>query len=184
MGLVRRYSHVAALATALAGGALVARFRERWPSRRAGLAVGALLLVGMLPSFSHLAETWESRLPDPMRLGLLGPRGALTWLREKTPPTSHFLDPRSTPEYGILAEWDMGSLVEQVAERPVVATEFGWETHGFYEENVFMASTEPSIAERILDENRVRYVLVRARFSSRIRSAIDGSVEAMEDVLH
>jgi len=120
------------------------------------------LLFLLLPSLPHYRNTMQSRLPDPMRLGLFGPKGALTWLRDNTPRTSHYLTADRPPEYAVLAEWDMGALLYQVAERPALATAFGWETHGFYEENAFMATADPVTAGAILAENRVRYLLLRA----------------------
>lgn len=162
MGLVRRYAHVAGLAAALAGAYLFALAWRRWQRPAARGAATAVLLALLLPSLPHYRDTFASSLPDDIRLGLVGPHGALTWLREKTPRTSHLLDPQEVPEYGVMAEWDLGARIYQLAERPAVATAFGWETHGFYEENAFMASTRPEVAASILEENRVRYVLLRA----------------------
>lgn len=162
MGFVLRYVHIAGLATAFAGGYLFALAWEKWrqPMARAGTV--ALLLLLLLPSLPHYQDTLQSRLPDPMRMGLFGSKGVLTWLRDNTPKTAHYLDPIAVPEYGVMAEWDLGAMIYQVAERPAVSTAFGWETHGFYEENTFMATTEAEVAERILNDNRVRYVLLRA----------------------
>lgn|GEM_PF-1315085 len=162
MGLVRRYGHVAAVGSALAGAYLFALWWRACNHSLARAGAAACVIALLLPSLPHYRDTWQSRLPDPLRLGLLGPEGTLTWLRESTPKTSHYLDEEAPPEYGVMAEWDMGALLFQVAERPAVATEFGWETHGFYEENVFMATATPTTAALILRENRVRYVLLRA----------------------
>ena len=43
----------------------------------------------------------------------------LKWLRDKTPVTSYFQQPRSMPEYGVLAEWGLGAYVDYVAERVI-----------------------------------------------------------------
>lgn len=162
MGFVRRYGHIAALGAALAGGYLFALAWQAWRQPVARAATSAWVILLLLLSLSHYRDTWQSQLPNPMRFGLFGRKGALTWLRDETPRTSYHLEPNTPPEYGVLAEWDMGALIYQVAERPAVSTAFGWETHGFYEENVFMAAADPVIAGRVLEENRVRYVLLRA----------------------
>ena len=39
------------------------------------------------------------------------------WLREATPETAGWLDPAARPEYGVLAPWPLGHLVEYVARR-------------------------------------------------------------------
>jgi dolichyl-diphosphooligosaccharide--protein glycosyltransferase len=84
----------------------------------------------------------------------------MDWMKENTPPTSHYPDPRRLPEYGVLAEWSLGSWIENVAFRPTVATPFGAEIHGLEESIRFMLSEDEDPALRILTKNRVRYVVV------------------------
>ncbi len=47
------------------------------------------------------------------------------WLREHTPETSGLYDAGETPEYGILAPWGLGHLIQFVGERPAVVDNFG-----------------------------------------------------------
>ncbi len=155
-----RYMHLAAITTALGTGFLVARYRDRLPVLSAWrpVVVGAALLLLLSPSVPFLADPGaEVRLDAEEKYGL---RESLAWLRDRTPPTSWFSDPRQTPEYGVLAQWSIGSYVTYLGERPTLATNFGWETHGLYESCTFLTSTNLAVAERIVHDNRIRYILL------------------------
>ena len=86
------------------------------------------------------------------------------WLREATPPTSGFLDPAVAPEYGVMAHWTNGHVLEYVARRPTVVTNFG---DDLGEENwLAMAryfGADEAEASAILDELGVRYAILEWR---------------------
>ncbi len=155
-----RYMHLAAITTALGAGFLIARYRERLPVPPAWrpVIVGGALLLLLSPTFPFLADPGgEVRLDAEEQYGL---RDTLAWLRDRTPPTSGFYDPRQTPEYGVLAHWGIGSYVTYLGQRPTLATNFGWETHGLYESSVFLTTINPAVAEEIVHGNRIRYILL------------------------
>jgi asparagine N-glycosylation enzyme membrane subunit Stt3 len=91
---------------------------------------------------------------------------AMEWIRDNTPPTSHFMEPWLKPEYGVLASWDEGSWIENIARRPAVATLFGSEVHGLKESARFTLASTESEAFEILRENNVRYVVIRNMVAS------------------
>jgi dolichyl-diphosphooligosaccharide--protein glycosyltransferase len=155
-----RYMHLAAITTALGAGFLVARYRERLPVKpawRSVVVVGALLLF-LSPIIPFLVDPGgEVRLDAEEKYGL---RDTLAWLRDRTPPTSGFSDPRRKPEYGVLAHWGIGSYVTYLGQRPTLATNFGWETHGLYESCAFLTTINPAVAEEIIHANRIRYIVL------------------------
>lgn len=155
-----RYMHLAAITTALAAGYLVERYQERLPVPRGWrpVVIGGAALLLLSPTLPFLADPGgEVRLDAEEKFGL---RESLAWLRERTPPTSWFSDPRQVPEYGVLAQWSIGSYVTYLGERPTLATNFGWETHGLYESCTFLTTTNPAVAEEIVHDNRIRYLLL------------------------
>lgn len=86
----------------------------------------------------------------------------MRWIRENTPETSYFHEPWvAPPEYGIMAAWDDGSWVENIARRPAVATLFGNETYGLDESVRFMLTEAQDEAFYVLKKNNVRYVVLR-----------------------
>ena len=91
---------------------------------------------------------------------------AMEWIRDNTPPTSHFMEPWNKPEYGVMASWDEGSWIENVARRPAVATLFGTEIHGLEESARFTLESDEKAALEILGRNNVRYVIVRNMVAS------------------
>jgi asparagine N-glycosylation enzyme membrane subunit Stt3 len=156
-----RYMHLAAITTALGTGFLVARFRERaaaLPAWRSAVLGGGALLVLLSPTFPFLADpASEVRLSAEEKQGL---RETLAWLRDRTPPTSWYLNPIKAPEYGVLAHWSLGSYVTYLGQRPTLATNFGWETHGLYESSAFLTASNLAVAEEIIHANRIRYILL------------------------
>ncbi|HEY5973203.1 MAG TPA: STT3 domain-containing protein, partial [Geobacteraceae bacterium] len=140
-----RYMHLGGVAVAVCTGYLVSRLRYRFTSHmrhRPGCwAAGLSLVVLFLPIVPFLSDPGrEVRLSSEEKHDL---REALHWLKTRTPPTAGYLDPRQIPEYGVLADWSLGSLITYVAQRPAMATNFGWETHGLYESASFLALSNP-----------------------------------------
>ncbi|MDD5758649.1 MAG: STT3 domain-containing protein [Desulfobulbaceae bacterium] len=162
MGFVIRYSHIAGLFTSLTGAFLAVKLWERWEERRLQWLVIAGFFLLLLPAAPHLREAMSADLPGHMKYGLYGRQGVLEWLKQKTPPTSHWLNPVQKPEYGVLARWSMGAQIYQIAQRPALSTAFGWEAYGFFQEAAFWATEDESKALAIIQEARVRYVVAQA----------------------
>lgn len=164
LGLTIRYSHVAGVFASLGAGFLVHHLwqaqvcRQNW--LRLGLAAGVLVLL--LPGVPHYREAMTANLPDSIRDGLYGADGVIPWIRNNTPPTSHWLSPEQKPEYGILARWSLGARLYQDARRPSLSTAFGWETYGFYQEAAFWVTEDESKAMELLDNGMIRYVVAQA----------------------
>ena len=155
-----RYVHLAALAVALSGGLLLAWAVEQasWRKWLVRSLAALVLLMALFPTFTFLMQIPQMGLTRHERMDL---PLTLNWIREQTPPTSHFNQPLEKPEYGVLADWGLGAHIVYRAQRPSVATNFGWETHGLYETSTFLTHTKPSAAERILADNGVRFILLK-----------------------
>ncbi|RCK81516.1 MAG: Oligosaccharyl transferase [Candidatus Ozemobacter sibiricus] len=83
---------------------------KRWV---APLMVGIFLMAQLGVGFSSF---WPpAKQPPPVG-------EALTWLREKTPPTSGYVDDHAPPEYGVLTFWDLGNFIAYYAQRPPVTS--------------------------------------------------------------
>ncbi len=176
LGLVIRYAVIAAVIASLAGGYLVSLAWQRWKGNGQRAATILLVLAFLVPSYTHYAITLKDDLPPYMKYGLFGGTGVLNWIRNNTPKTSYYLNPYSRPEYGILANWDLGAQIYHVAQRPAMATAFGWEAHGFYEENAFMATPDQEAALQIVKENGIRYIMLNSfiKFRGIYAIALDG----------
>lgn len=162
LGLIRRYTPIAGVLSSLAVAYLIA---IAWEStvefKKRGLLVACSALL-LLPTFQHYAVTVSGSLPPHLTQGLYGKNGAFEWIKNNTPKTSWYHDPIQQPEYGILANWDLGAKINYLSERPALATAFGWETHGYYEQALFMVTDRPETAYSIVKNNRTGYVLLRA----------------------
>ena len=158
MGFIIRYSHIAGVFSSLTAAYFASLFEEKGRIWQAPCLTALLLM----PGWPHYREAMTAALPAPMRYGLYGQDGVLAWLRDKTPPTSYWLNPVRRPEYGVLARWSLGAKIYQLARRPAVATGFGWEAYGFYQEAGFWAAVDESKAQAIIREAKIRYVLAQA----------------------
>jgi asparagine N-glycosylation enzyme membrane subunit Stt3 len=176
LGLVVRYTVIASVIASLSGGYLLSLSWQRWEGWRQRAAAVALAALLLLPSFPHYEITLADDLPPHIKYGLLGRDGVLEWIRNNTPKTSYYLNPYKRPEYGILANWDLGAQIYQVAQRPAISTAFGWEAHGFYEENAFMTTPSQETALTIVRKNGIRYLMLNAfnKFGSMYAIALDG----------
>lgn len=156
-----RYVHLTAVVVALGCGYLVdyllERLQGKYRERAASFAAGGALLLLLTPTLGFLWQLPGVGLPQKERSDL---PHALTWLREQTPVPTGFMQPLKRPEYGVLADWGLGAYIDYVAQRPTVATNFGWETHGLFESAAFLTTSDPTAAARIIKDNRVRYLLL------------------------
>ena len=162
-----RYCHLAAVTTALAAGYLFSLAAEwlgsRCREKTARALAASFLCLFCLPTLPLLRD-----LPgtEPERYVKYDLMAALRWLRDNTPPTCCFERPDRIPEYGVLADWGLGAHIVNVAQRPTLATNFGWEIHGLYESAAFQTLGDPAAAANILRENRIRYLLLNQMIGS------------------
>ncbi len=82
---------------------------------------------------------------------------SLLWMRNNTPATSFYDNPKEQPEYSVMSMWDYGNWIEYEAHRPVVANNFqaGAETA-----DRFLTADTEETANAILDQRKVRYVVL------------------------
>ncbi len=176
--LQRRYAAWGApfFAVWLAAGVAAPRSRSRWTAvgmRRLGAMAFALL---GLPTLAFVAVLPFAEIDDGARLD------AMRWLRAHTPETSGFslspvrgasrsaaLAPDSArpgprPEYAVIAAWDEGHHVIELAHRPNIANPFGleWFRPGLERVARFWLSP-PRDAASLMDRFGARYVLVGFR---------------------
>ena len=174
--LQRRFFNSFSVMVALClGWTLVALFRAtasrgapRWAAATAAGAAAIWLLLPVLQSYRlplrNVGEALVGRaltLPEAVQRRRSFARAAV-WLRESSPPTAGFLDPDVAPEYGVLALWSHGHLIEYVARRPSVANNFGDDLGGtnFLESYRFFEADDDE-AREIGRRLGVRYVLMR-----------------------
>lgn len=179
MGMILRYVHVAAVISSLAAALLFLMAWERWKSAGGRAVATGVMIALFLPSTVHTKSSMSSYLLPNLRFGLHGNNGILEWIRRNTLPTSYHLSPVKVPEYGILADWELGSRIYHIAQRPALATGFGWETNGLYQQAGFWVCADPARAMTILRENRVRYIIVRRgkHLPNDLRIALEGEAK-------
>ncbi len=176
LGLTLRYAMIAGVIASLSGGYLFSLAWRRWKDAKERTWLVAIAILLLIPSYPHYRETLTLELPPHVKYGLLGRSGVLNWIRDNTPQTSYYLEPSRRPEYGVLASWDIGAQIYQVARRPAMATAFGWEAGGFFQQNSFMATTNQEAALAIAKQNGIRYLVMSAfiKFDSLYAIALEG----------
>jgi len=179
--LQRRFFNSFSVMVALClGWTLVALFRAarrrgtpRWATATVVAAAALWMLFPVLASYRlplrNVAEALAARpltLPEAVQRRRSFARAAV-WLRKNSPPTAGFLDPAVVPEYGVLAFWAHGHLVEYVARRPSIVNNFGDDLGGtnFLESYRFFEAGEAE-AREIGRRLGIRYVLMRTRRNS------------------
>jgi asparagine N-glycosylation enzyme membrane subunit Stt3 len=177
--LQRRFMNCFSVALALVTGwAAVALFRAagrlsgRAARTAAALALACVLLFLLAPvrrAYDPLlrnaarALRGQSPIPDRSRSQKLGPLQVAEWMREATPETSGFLDASRRPEYGVLAPWGDGHVLQYVGRRPTVVDNFGDDLgpENFLASRRYFGLASEEEAAALLEELRVRYVVVR-----------------------
>jgi len=159
------------------GAALPAWLHARGVARAgralAGAAAAGIVGVALAPVTAIHGPAFERRAQHargrPMRLAAdVWRRHELhalaEWIRASTPPTSGFHDPSVAPEYGVMAHWTDGHVLEYVARRPTIVTNFG---DDLGEENWaaaarYFVAEEPE-ASAVLDALGARYAILEWR---------------------
>lgn len=159
-----RYENVFTLSVAVCGGVflvsvynLLSKRLAVIPGKIAGfvaaVAVAVVLLYPSLPFYRGIAMSQPFLIKGDLE-------ETLYWMKSATPETSHFLEPWKKPEYGVMARWEFGGWIEEIAERPSVATVYGIETHGLVDSAEFFLSTDEKEFLDIIDRNDVRYFIL------------------------
>ena len=159
----RRFGVDCAPALALLLAAVVdASLSAAPPQRRrllaaAAAAAGIVLCLPVLDWYQTRPAAGRSRARK-MALTVTTAR----WLHEHSPPTPSWLAPGQPPEYGVLGPWGFGHELRYVAQRPMVQDNFGDDvgTEGFAAAEAYFSAESESAGVEILEQLRVRYVLV------------------------
>lgn len=153
-------------------GALVERFAagRTWP-RLVGALVGigfALLLqqpgLGEVRRYTGAAQARAEPLELQQQFGAM--RRACAWLRDRV------IEPEA---FTVLSSWGNGHVIEWVAERPTVATNFGsylGEDSYTFGPRAFLAE-EPATLEALLVEREVGYVLLGSRITEMLPDLVN-----------
>ncbi len=159
-----RFLNLLALDVALLAGIIVERQILPRRSRRHRILASVALLVLVSPALVTAARLPVARLGalDALQENL----EMLDWLRLRTPIPGDRRDPTRPAAWGVLGSWSLGSWIENVAERPAVATNFGAEAHGLVESVQFSLADDEASAIAVLERNRVRYVIVENAIAS------------------
>ena len=178
--LQKRFFNTFSVALAITSGwACVWSYRamtKRFATRRKRQLVGAMLTIFALwllwPTLRAYAPALDNNVRlvrgepvqlRPHEIRRLVLHRAAEWMRGNTPETSGFLDTTREPEYGVLASWDHGHMIKYLARRPTVLGNFGDDvgvTNFARGRQVF--SSSPKEAAKLLEELRVRYLVVGA----------------------
>ena len=161
--LRQRFDHIFSLFVAISTAHLITVFydyikiklpRGRFPAALAAALMALLLIHPLARFFPAFASTRPG-------FSIEGPvEDAMLWLKEQTPSAGDPYDGSVVPAYSVMARWDYAGWIEYLAERPVVATLYGFETFGLKESAAFHLAEEEAEAEEILKKVGARYVLI------------------------
>jgi dolichyl-diphosphooligosaccharide--protein glycosyltransferase len=99
------------------------------------------------------------------------------WLRRNTPQTSGWLDVSQKPEYGVMAPWPVGHVMEYVGRRPTITDNFGddiGEKNFLLARRYYQSREKPAV--EILDRLGVRYIVAQQSYAYLGESALEGSM--------
>jgi len=150
---------------AITGWAIEKAWRRiRGGQGRSVLALATIVLAAVTPPIVawQLRPSW---FPAGRLVGDATVRAYL-WVRDHTPPTRGFDDPRLKPEYGIVSNWDRGHHLTWFARRPNVANPFGqapWHVRGAVRAARILLDLDPARAAKRCDDLSVRYLAMEAR---------------------
>jgi hypothetical protein len=154
----RRFAEGLAAPMAVLLGVWLSHLTRSLPERR--LLHGLLALALALPLVSHL-----NIVSSTLSRSDIGPHFLQTLSVERERGLRGlcaFLGTHGTEEEAVLAQWDLGHMIEWGAKRPTVATNFGSYVgrDGFIDPWRFLAAASDEDAEALCRERRVRHVLL------------------------
>lgn len=146
------------------------------PAFRVGLAVALLAppITGLYLPWLQKLDSFREAGPTPILVRFQDPfadpinRSLSLFLQEVrrvTPETSGYLDHSSTPEYGIVADADIGHAIQYIARRPTPTDPF-WSYIGernWANAHALLASPDEATALEIAELLRARYVITTGR---------------------
>lgn len=152
------------MAVAVAWG-VVELWKAKRPPLPAPAAAFALVALGLVLDGGTVSRA-AGRVTAPDRSAPTSPpnevtRGLAEWIRGHTP---------REPDAAVLASWSWGHLIEWVADRPSVATNFGpfVGEEAFRVPARFLLSEDPAEAESLLSARNARWVLVTTWLPNRL----------------
>jgi len=156
-----RFLAHASLFVGFAAAAALELLLARAPAKRLR---PALVACGALAALVPTISVWH-----PRNYATDGPgstRSVLASLARETPPTSHYDHPNQRPEYGVVAEWSLGHLIEYHGRRPTLVDNFGAHIGDPTRVNALFFETDEARAMAFLDSTGGRYVLIRDLIST------------------
>jgi len=91
---------------------------------------------------------------------------ACDFIREHTPESAPPYAVDAQPRYAVLGSWDIGKTIAGVCERPSLgsADAYGEQLTGVLDLMRFFTTDDPAVGSQILDDYRVRYLLLPAQY--------------------
>lgn len=122
----------------------------RWTGLLRTLSAFLLIVVWMWPAIKELRGLPGRYIRVPLEI-----EQSLLWLRENSPaPDSE------QPEYGVMgSSWSFGHWIQYFADRPVLNNGFHRNRKGNTEAIRFLLSRREKDGLKVLERNRVRYIL-------------------------
>ena len=180
-GAQMRFAEPLAMPLAVALGAWLGPTGERMAARRKlspWMAVAGGLLLAAAAQWHTLQRAADQiRSEAPPQSGLRREqecaRGMCSWLSERPPPAAGA---------GVLAHWGFGHMIEWVAGRPTVATNFGSYigAESFADPSAFFLTEDPEEAEAILRRRGAGHVLL----SSQLVRQLPNMIQSVSPRLH
>jgi dolichyl-diphosphooligosaccharide--protein glycosyltransferase len=98
------------------------------------------------------------------------------WLRHNTPETSAWMG-EGTPEYGVMAPWPIGHVIEYAGRRPTVTDNFGDDIgeEGFNRARRYYLGREGA-GSQILEQLGVRYVVAQSKHAYLAETPAAGAI--------
>ena len=167
----RRFGEALGVPMAVLLGWGLVRARRAFPARLRRLSgAGSFALAALIPVLLNpgVARTTALRLPAGGRTVLTpelarqrGHRALAEWLRERHPEQA------ASPEWSVLAQWDLGHTIEWAGGCATVATNFGLYlgVDSYLDPWRFFLATDAESAEALLVRRRARYVLLTSTFT-------------------
>ncbi|MFT5287365.1 MAG: asparagine N-glycosylation enzyme membrane subunit Stt3 [Planctomycetota bacterium] len=137
------------------------------------LAIMGVSTLLLLPSFTSVFAPTEDEYRDLADWRSEIVRG-LRWMRTETPSPGPWNAPKHRGDYGVLASWGLGHMIEYHARRPSITTNFGSFVgeRNFTEAARALLETEPTELARRMRILDAKYVIVTPRHIGDLKSTM------------